>query len=506
MSQRLQGFNWLIRSSIIIFIGSVAGQAIGISATIMLSRSLGLEDFGKFTILISVITLTAGILTNAFSRSQARFTAHFVGEKNGEYLMGTLYFGLLASLVCSLVLAIVLALCSGWISFAYLNDVSMKQLLLVAVLAVPCISLTGCVLQTLRGLGYATDRVLIESIFRPILRGSFYLWLFTTLSLPLAIYLEIGILYFLLAVSLVLLFFRSRSFHRARPRFKIDEYARFTLPLLPASAAAQFTHHLPLLTLGWFNLIEQAALYAVGLRIATFGRTLVMSLNSNFAPMVSNYQGRRRMDELEVLFKKVSRIMLLLTSAWVATCIVYGADMIRLFGFEFEGAYGALVVLAALTLPIGVLGPVTNMITMTGHSKVTMANSLVNLVLTGVLALLLVPRYGAIGAAMSVVLSAFFFQAYQATWLYRLHRMIGVSINGCFFALSVVLIAVVVVQLRARIFVDDHICIQLSVASVLLLFGGCVLFFLYTSDSERQFISDNAYKLISKMNRNRTGS
>lgn len=498
MSERLQGFKWLIRSSIIIFIGSVTGQAIGISVTILLSRNLGLEDFGQFTILISLITLSAGIVTNAFSRSQARFTANYLGQEDGESLMGTLYFGLLASLVCSLVLALVLAFNSSWISLSYLNDASMEQLLRVAVLVVPCISLTGCILQTLRGLGYVTDRVLVESVLRPILRGSSYLLLFASLSLPLAIYLEIGILYLLLVVALVLLFYRSRPFHWARPRFNFREYARFTLPLLPASGASQLTHHLPLLSLGWFNMVEQAALYAVGLRIAAFGRTLVMTLNSNFAPMISNYQGGGRMDELEVLFKKVSRILLIVTSAWVAACIVYGSDILKLFGLEFEGAYGALVILAALTLPIGVLGPVTNMITMTGHSQVTMASSVINLGLTAFLVLVLVPQYGAIGAAASVVLSAFFFQAYQAYWLYRLHRMVGVSVNGSLFALSMVVISAAVVQVRALFLADCQQYEQLIIVSISFSLGACLLLFIFTSRSERQSVLDFSLKIVRK--------
>ena len=109
MPERLQGFKWLIRSSTIIFIGSVVGQVIGITATMLLSRSLGLEAFGQFSILIGLITLSAGLTTNAFSRSQARFTANYLGQEDGESLMGTLYFGLLASLICSVVLALVIA-------------------------------------------------------------------------------------------------------------------------------------------------------------------------------------------------------------------------------------------------------------------------------------------------------------------------------------------------------------------------------------------------------------
>tara|TARA_B110000444_G_scaffold219900_1_gene220345 strand:+ start:2388 stop:3923 length:1536 start_codon:yes stop_codon:yes gene_type:complete len=498
MPERLQGFKWLIRSSTTIFIGSAAGQAIGISATILLSRSLGLEAFGRFSILIGLISLSAGVVTNAFSRSQARFTASYLGQEDGDSLMGTLYFGLLASFLCSLALALFMAFNSSWISLSYLNDASMEQLLRVAVFVVPCISLTGCILQTLRGLGYVIDRILIESILRPILRGSSYLLLFSSLSLPLVIYLEIGILYLLLAVALVLLFFRSRPFHGARPRFDFREYTRFTLPLLPASAASQLTHNLPLLSLGWFNMVEQAALYAIGLRIAAFGRTLVMSLNSNFAPMISNYQGGGRMDELAVLFRKVSRILLIVTSAWVAACIVYASDILRLFGLEFEGAYGALVILAALTLPIGVLGPVTNMITMTGHSKVTMFSSVINLGLIAVLVLVLVPQYGAIGAAASVVLSAFFFQAYQAYWLYRLHRMVGVSVNGILFAISMVAISASVVQMRALFLANYLQYEQLIFVSIIFLLGAYLLLFIFTSRSERQSILDFTLKIFSK--------
>jgi O-antigen/teichoic acid export membrane protein len=181
------------------------------------------------------------------------------------------------------------------------------------------------------------------------------------------------------------------------------------------------------MSLGFAGRVDQAGLFAIGLRFSATGSMLLSSLNLNFAPMISAYQGARQMEQLKSVFVQVSRIHCLLLSAWVCGAIVFGKDLLALFGPNFTDGYLVVVLLSAALLPIGLTGPVTILMTMTGHASVTLVNSLLNLALLGVLLLLLVSPYGAMGAALAAAVTAFLFQGYQAFSAWRIHGFTAVS-------------------------------------------------------------------------------
>jgi O-antigen/teichoic acid export membrane protein len=88
----------------------------------------------------------------------------------------------------------------------------------------------------------------------------------------------------------------------------------------------------------------------------------------------------------------------------VVLLVVAGEPILTLFGTEFGSAYELLMVLLLGQLINIITGPVGHLLTMTGHEQTLRNLLLLMLPLTLVLCLLLIPAYGALGAAWAIAL------------------------------------------------------------------------------------------------------
>jgi O-antigen/teichoic acid export membrane protein len=107
---------------------------------------------------------------------------------------------------------------------------------------------------------------------------------------------------------------------------------------------------------------------------------------------------------LQDLVRHSTRLMILFSMPLVVLLMVAGEPILTLFGTEFGSAYELLMVLLLRQLINIITGPVGHLLTMTGHEQTLRNLLLLMLPLTLVLCLLLIPAYGALGAAWAIAL------------------------------------------------------------------------------------------------------
>ena len=79
--------------------------------------------------------------------------------------------------------------------------------------------------------------------------------------------------------------------------------------------------------------------------------------------------------------------------------VVFGKSILGLFGEEFVSGYVVTLILASAQLFVAGAGPVTRLLTISGHQDQCVIVFLASLVVVSVLMMVLVPLYGAEGAA-----------------------------------------------------------------------------------------------------------
>jgi O-antigen/teichoic acid export membrane protein len=109
-------------------------------------------------------------------------------------------------------------------------------------------------------------------------------------------------------------------------------------------------------------------------------------------------------------------------SALVAVLVlaVMGEHILALFGEEFVGGYGPLMIFALALLLRAAVGPATLLLHITGHQDRCIIVYACALVASLVLNFLLVPRFGMNGAAMAMLLVTGFWTVWLRIVVMRL--------------------------------------------------------------------------------------
>jgi O-antigen/teichoic acid export membrane protein len=149
----------------------------------------------------------------------------------------------------------------------------------------------------------------------------------------------------------------------------------------------------------------EVAVYSVAKRVSNPSRWASVSINAAVSPVFSRYHDAGRMKGLKQLLRQAS-----IGSALVALPIVLGLALLGpwifpLFSHELDRSYGPMLVLLVGQYISACAGPVGSVMVMTGHEREVMLTQGATIVLSLALTILLVPLYGAYGAAIGLAAS-----------------------------------------------------------------------------------------------------
>jgi O-antigen/teichoic acid export membrane protein len=143
---------------------------------------------------------------------------------------------------------------------------------------------------------------------------------------------------------------------------------------------------------GVFNVAARTSLLVVA---------FLDGLGIVFSPFIAELVNRPQNRELRDLMSIVTRWSVSLGLPVSLALVVFSRPIVQLFGSGFIDAVPALVILAIAQLINAATGPVGTFITMSGRPGLNLINSLLSVVLSLSLGLILIPRYGITGAALS---------------------------------------------------------------------------------------------------------
>ena len=159
------------------------------------------------------------------------------------------------------------------------------------------------------------------------------------------------------------------------------------------------------LVMGAFRTAAEVGVYAIASGLAQGVSMPTEALGASLAPSFSALMGQGDVEGLRRLFHTSTRWLFLMGSFVGLTLILAGRLILHLFGKDFSGGFLVLCVLACGQMFSASLGANGTLITMTGHPKVNLVNSFFLGLGNLGLGLLLVPRFGGLGAAAAASFS-----------------------------------------------------------------------------------------------------
>lgn len=155
------------------------------------------------------------------------------------------------------------------------------------------------------------------------------------------------------------------------------------------------------LLLGAFRPPAEVAVYGLVVRLMTIGIAIMFTVIQIFGPFVAQLLARGERDRLEGALRTVTRWAVLMSAPVLALLAIDGGRVLSLLHQGSDAGGRAVTILAAAFLVDALTGPVGHVLTMSGRSGLNAANAALALAANIGLNLVLIPRWGMTGAAVS---------------------------------------------------------------------------------------------------------
>ncbi|MGB3299871.1 MAG: oligosaccharide flippase family protein, partial [Phormidesmis sp.] len=361
-----------------------------------LTRQLGTEGYGLFAIAATVVTWIEWGLNSVFSRT----TIKFVSEAENSSAISTAV--LRAQLGCGIIAGLGVMLAAPAIA-ALLHEPTLTQLLRLFALEIPLVNFAQAHQNILAGMGKFGARALATAV-RWLTRLLFIVLLVNMgLSITGAI---LGSLTAMVADVLVCRCYISPSLWRPST-FPLRSLAGYAVPLFMAALSTRLYAKLDLIALKAFGgTAEQAGIYAVAQNLAIFGGVMSPALAPVLIATVSQLVGKEDINSVKSLSRSAMRVVLLHLP--FAGLLVGAAWEIvpMLFSEPFLAAAPLFSLLIFATIGT-VMIAVTSAILVASDKPEWTAVLTVPMPIVALLGhWLLIPPFGALGAAMTTLLVA----------------------------------------------------------------------------------------------------
>ncbi|GIF76239.1 lipopolysaccharide biosynthesis protein [Asanoa siamensis] len=396
----------------------VAGLA-GLAVTWLVAHRLGPEHAGAFFAATAAFVLTSTLAKLGTQTGLVYWPARLRAQGHG-FLLGACLRSAFAPVVCAAVaVGIALYVSAPELASLTAGDAPpaihaelVRQLRLLAAF-VPLAVLSDTLLAATRGYRLIRPTVLLDKLVRPGLQ--------TVGVAAVAVSGVAGPSLFALAWALPYVptaLLAGYALHRAHTRTMADivptrvkrshrasmrrAFWRFTGPRSIASVAQLALQRVDVLLVAALAGLGAAGLYAVAGRFVVLGQFANQGITQAVQPRLAEALAVKDRLAANTLYQTATGWLILLTWPLYLLVMTYAPAYLGIFGPAFRDGASIVVVLAAAMLVATGCGMVDTVLSMAGRTTWNLGNVLVALGLTIALDLALIPRMGALGAAIGL--------------------------------------------------------------------------------------------------------
>ncbi|MBP2293367.1 oligosaccharide flippase family protein [Azospirillum rugosum] len=410
------------------FLSRACGTLLIFVISVALSRNLGAGDFGRYSFALSFNYMLVILVTLGLPVAGMKITARYLARGRTGMAVHFLLFA--AVLVVAMAAAVGLAVSTiqPWLPEAYRQPTGLTVLMLAS------IGLMRLLADTARGVGQPLQGNLYENVYSRLMILAGVLWLVVTGRLdgvegPILLYAGanlisgIGLLVHLLrtlrARPAALPGGHGRGVGRGRVRIYRGWVGVSTVMMLTPVFFFVMAET-DIILIGLFSTDEQVGLYQVARRIAELTTFCTLIANVAALPRFASLHAKGDLRGMQAVVDTANILALVPAALVCASILAFGVPVLGVFGPEFTAGYALCVLMALTRLVDSLLGPAGEILMMTGHHTRTMRVNLLFGALNIALNALLVPRFGATGAAAATAVSLVGWKLWTY-WLVRRH-------------------------------------------------------------------------------------
>ncbi len=454
-----------VRGSSLLLVGKVISVLVNLLVQVLIVRYLTKSDYGAFAYALSLVTMASTVVTLGLDRGVSRFLALYDEEHDQRKLLGTIVLQA-GVILCLGLSAVVLAIgLQGWLRSSAIDDPVAVSILLILVLLAPIEAYDGLMVNVFAVFARPGAIFFRRHVLTPLLRLSVvgvlilagrdveFLAIGYVLTGLIGVALYTGLLVRLLRQRGLLTGVRANGVS-----MPIRAMFAFCLPLLTTDLLFVLMNTTDVILLGRYGGAEDVAAYRVVQPAARVNQLVFTSFAVLFTPLMARMFARKDEEGASTLYWH--------TAVWVAvfsfplfalTFSFAGPLTVTLFGERYASSATYLSLLAGGYYINAALGFNGTTLRMLGLVRYSVTVSLIAAAVNVVLNFALIPRHGALGAAIATALTLVGHNALKQTGL-RLGT--GITIfDWRYLRIYLVIVASAGLLLGVQVLFDPHLAV-----------------------------------------------
>jgi O-antigen/teichoic acid export membrane protein len=402
--------------------GSIIGNILKYVGAFLIQYGFGPGGYGLYTLCLSLVNLISALFNLGLDDAMVRYVAIYRGKQQTKSLRGLLIFcttlaGLAGIAGALLLLFFAPPLVTYWISLKQHHvanrDTLARSVALLQVMAplIPLMTMQVMWFAGLRGFRAFKWRVLTTGIIQPslqiILLGLVLVFFRTKDGITaVAVALFISTM-FNTVLNLYFLFREVERVVKPEPEhYEVREWLTFASFNFLTTIIDTVLDSIDTILLARFGLSDVAiGQYGAAIRLGNFIAMPLLSINNVFAPTIAELHSKGEMQKLESMFKLLTKWTVMFSLPIFLVMVLFSPYLLALPGPDFVPAWPLLIAFSTGGMINAGTGAVGYMLLMTGYQRLSFLNSLVAVVVNISLGIILTPRYGAMGTAISTGLA-----------------------------------------------------------------------------------------------------
>lgn len=402
MTDRASELSALLSSAALVMVGGIVASAAKLGERVVVGRLLSPETYGEVSIGIALFTFATTFALAGCTQGVSRFVPRY---DDAEDRRGVWVSGLAVTLSLALAFAAAMFLSAEFLAEQLFEaEVAVTYVRLLAV-ALPFVVGFRVAIAGVRGHENTVYYTAAHDLLDPLLR----IGLIAALIVAGMGIVAAGVAYLLAAVvTFVVGHYLLSRLQPLRGPFRTHtrELVRFSAPLVVSTVVGVLLTRTDTLMLGYFRSSYEVGLYDAAYPLAGGLLVVLTAFGFLYLPMASRLDSEGERDEVDSIYATTTKWVYVVTFPAFVLLVVFPADAIRLvFGPEYTAAGQVLPILAVGFFVSAAAGRDRETLSAVGATTWIAVGNVAGLAMNVALNLLLIPRYGIVGASAASVTS-----------------------------------------------------------------------------------------------------
>lgn len=396
------------RGSLLNMAGAATAAVSGVAVVVAVTRGFSKAEAGVFFAATSVFLLAAAVAKLGTQTGLVYFISRFRALDTPQLIRRCVAVAVTPVVLAATLLGVALFVLAPDVAAATAGSRSgtLADYLRALAVFLPAAAGAEALLAATAGFGTMRPTALVHNIGRPLAQLLLILLAVTSgYGILLAVAWAGPYLPAAVVAALWLVALHRRNVTTDRAAGAADDrlgrsFWRYTAPRTVAGVAQIAMQRLDILLVAALRGPAEAALYTAATRFLVVGQLGGHAMGQAVQPQLGGLLAVGNRDDTRRAYQTSTSWLVLSVWPFYLLCATFAAMVMRLFGESYRAGSVVIVVLALSMLVATACGPVDTVLNMAGRTTWTLANLLVALAVGVGLDLLLIPTYGALGAAV----------------------------------------------------------------------------------------------------------